>query len=405
MENNSWNYDRLRVLLKEEPLPAMLVDLDTLEENARRFRDWAQASGKRIRLATKSVRVPDLIRVILAAGSPVFQGLMCYSAREAAFLGDLGFDDLLVAYPSVQSVDIEALHSLSVRGKKVSIVVDSIEHVDRIEKILQAVSKGARLAVCIEVDLSYRALGSLHIGVQRSPIRDLNGFTRLHDRILSSDRVRLNGVMAYEAQVAGVPDKVPGAGVMNFAKRLMKAASRREIRMRRAEIAAFLQSRGTKIDFFNGGGSGSFRSTLEETCLTEVTAGSGILQSQLFDYFEANASLPAFAFALPVSRRPEAGVVTCQSGGFIASGEIGREKQPTVFLPAGLEPLSLEGFGEVQTPLRGAAADGLGLGDPIFCRPAKAGEIGERFPDYLLLRKGAIVGRAPTYRGLGHCFF
>lgn len=403
-EAGAWHYERLKLLLKDEPLPAMVVDLDIVEENTRRFRDWAEASGKKVRLATKSVRVADLLRVILAAGSPVFQGLMCFSAREAAFLGDLGFDDLLVAYPSAQAVDIEALHSLSLRGKKVSLVVDSLEQVERIETVLRAVSKGARLSVCIEADLSLRMMGS-HLGVQRSPVRDIASFARLHDRILSSDRVRLTGVMAYEAQVAGVPDRLPGAGVMNAAKRLVKALSRREIRLRRAEIAAFLKSKGTQLDFFNGGGSGSFRSTLEEPALTEVTAGSGILQSQIFDYFEENASRPAFAFALPVVRRPEPGMVTCQSGGFIASGALGPEKQPSVFLPRELAPLPLEGFGEVQTPFSGAAADSLALGDPVFCRPAKAGEIAERFPDYLLLRGGALVGRAPTYRGLGHCFF
>ncbi len=404
-EPKAWDYGRLKALLKDEPLPAMVVDLDLVEANTRRFADWAQKAGKKVRLATKSVRVPDLLRVILAAGSPTFQGLMCYSAREAAFLGDLGFDDLMVAYPSAQAVDIEALHSLSLRGRKVSLVIDSVEHVERIETVLQAVSKGARLNVCIEADVSFRAFGSLHIGVQRSPVRDLAGFTRLHDRILASDRVRLTGVMAYEAQVAGVPDRVPGAAVSNLARRAMKVLSRRGIRRRRAEIATFLKSRGTVLDFFNGGGSGSFQGALEETVLTEVTVGSGILQSQIFDYFEGNASTPAFAFALPVARRPEPGVVTCQSGGFIASGALGPEKQPSVFLPGELAPLSLEGFGEVQTPLRGPAADGLALGDPVFCRPAKAGEIAERFPDYLLLRNGTLVGRAPTYRGLGHCFF
>lgn len=407
MGNNpgSWDYDRLKKLLKDEPLPAMVVDLDIVEENTRRFRDWALEKGKRVRLASKSIRVADLMRVILAAGSPAFHGVMCYSAREAVFLADLGFDDLLVAYPTVQSVDIEALHSLASRGKKVCLVVDCADHISRIESVLKAVSKGARLGVCIDVDVSLRPFAGVHLGVQRSPVRDIAGFARLHDRILASDRVRLCGVMAYEAQVAGLPDRMPGEALGNAARRAVKALSVREIRFRRTEIAAFLQTRGTALKFFNGGGSGSFRQTAEEPAVTEITAGSGILQSQLFDYFVDNRSEPAFAFALPVARRPQAGVVTCQSGGFIASGSVGGSKQPTAWLPAGLEPIGTEGFGEVQTPLRGNAADSLSLGDPVFCRPAKAGEIAERFPEYLLLRNGTLVGRAPTYRGLGHCFF
>jgi D-serine deaminase-like pyridoxal phosphate-dependent protein len=108
-----------------------------------------------------------------------------------------------------------------------------------------------------------------------------------------------------------------------------------------------------------------------------------------------------------VTRVPEPGIVTCQSGGFIASGPPGVEKAPIPFRPAGLRTTKGEGTGEVQTPLvvppelRGK----LALGDPVFFRPAKAGEIAERFREYLLCRGDEVVGRAPTYRGLGDCFF
>ena len=82
---------------------------------------------------------------------------------------------------------------------------------------------------------------------------------------------------------------------------------------------------------------------------------------------------------------------------------------PSVAFPPGLRPLAAEGFGEVQTPLQGPAARSLRVGDVVWARPAKAGELAERFSHYVLLRESpdggyAVERRAPTYRGLGHAF-
>ena len=64
----------------------------------------------------------------------------------------------------------------------------------------------------------------------------------------------------------------------------------------------------------------------------------------------------------------------------------------------------MEGAGEVQTPLRVPAGVRLELGDPVFFRHAKAGELAEHVPEYLLVRGDQIEDRAPTYRGMGACY-
>jgi D-serine deaminase-like pyridoxal phosphate-dependent protein len=58
----------------------------------------------------------------------------------------------------------------------------------------------------------------------------------------------------------------------------------------------------------------------------------------------------------------------------------------------------------VQTPLLGAAADTLAIGDRVYLRHAKAGELCERFASLYLLEGDRIVEEAPTYRGEGQCF-
>jgi D-serine deaminase-like pyridoxal phosphate-dependent protein len=66
--------------------------------------------------------------------------------------------------------------------------------------------------------------------------------------------------------------------------------------------------------------------------------------------------------------------------------------------------LADEGCGEVQTPVRLPRGARVELGEPILFRPAKAGEVAEHFAEYALLdARMRVVGRAPTYRGLGRC--
>ncbi len=397
----SWDYPTLRRLVAGERLPAMIVDLDAFEANVDRLAAIAAAGGKTLRVASKSIRVPDLMRRIQARAGAA-QGLMVYSPAEARALAADGFDDLLVAYPRVEEADLEDLHAVAANGGTAVLMIDSVEHVERIEAYAGRGS-GTPLPVCIDLDVSYRPF-RLHMGAQRSPLRSTADFASLVDRVLASDHCRLAGVMGYEAQVAGVPDRSPFEKARGAAVRAMKSRSIRDVAHKRRAAAEVLRDRGVEGHFFNAGGTGSLATSASEPWVTEVTAGSGFLQSHLFDYYGANRNEPAFAYALRVTRVPQPGIVTCQGGGFIASGQPGPDKAPQPFLPAGLKAVDGEGFGEVQTPLRVPKGAAVGVGDPVFCRPAKAGEPAERFQEYLLVRGGEIVDRAPTYRGLGHCF-
>lgn len=400
------DYETLAALVRGEPLPVMLVDLDVLDANVRRLAAVAAQHGKNLRVASKSVRVPDLLKRIVSVGGPCFRGVMCFSVPEAQVLAGEGFDDLLIAYPTVQRSDLAIARSLAAAGKTITLMIDSPVHVAMLADFWCDSGGGEALRVCIDQDMSWRP-GGLHIGVQRSPVRSIDDFAALLDTVLQRSELRLAGVMGYEAQIAGVGDENPFAPLLNPAKRLIKAQSVKDVASKRRAVAELLLRRGVSIDFFNGGGTGSIRTTSSEEWVTEVTAGSGFLQSHLFDYYAKNENQPAMCFALQVTRVPQSDRVTCQSGGFIASGPSDADKAPIPFLPAGLKTDKMEGFGEVQTPLLlpPALRGKLRPGDPVFFRPAKAGEIAERFNEYVLIENGTLAGRARTYRGLGHCFY
>jgi D-serine deaminase-like pyridoxal phosphate-dependent protein len=58
----------------------------------------------------------------------------------------------------------------------------------------------------------------------------------------------------------------------------------------------------------------------------------------------------------------------------------------------------------VQTPLRGEAARALRIGDRVWFRHAKAGELAEHVDEFQLVEGDVITDSARTYRGEGRNF-
>ncbi len=402
MEPALERWSRYARAIADEPWPCALVDLDAFERNVARLHGHATAHGKKLRVASKSVRVPALLRRIvdLAPGS----SLMTYTARETAFLAREGFEDLLLAYPTARRDDAAVLAEVS-RTASVAVVVDDVAHLEVLGAAATAAS--TTLDVIVEVDMAFRPLRDrIHLGVRRSPLRDTADVLAFVERIASFPALRFGGLMGYEAQIAGLGDDGPrGTQRLRSALgRVVKSRSRVQVEKMRSELVAALVARGQPPRIVNGGGTGNLTWCAAEPALTEVTAGSGFLCSHLFDRYREVRPEPAVYFALQVVRAPARGLVTCHGGGYVASGAAGLDRLPVPALPEGLELLSLEGAGEVQTPLRVPADTSLRIGDPVFFRHAKAGELAEHFPEYLLVRGDRIEGRAPTYRGLGQAF-
>lgn len=397
-------YRTLRNIFKGQRLPLAFVDLDLFDANVAFAADKASNAGKTVRLGTKSIRCEPLMRRVLAH-SNVYRGFLTYTVEETKFLADKGHDDFIVAYPTVQPSDIGLLTRLAQDGKSVSVMVDSLQHLT----LLSAAGEqaGVTLSACLEVDLSYRPLGSerLHLGLRRSPIRTPEQALELVHQARALNGVRIDCLMGYEGHIAGVNDDVPGQALNNFAMRTLKYASVKELTSRRGAVARSLRESGLELRLVNGGGSGSLVSTLADESVSEVTVGSGFFASSLFHHFKEVKYQPAAFFATQVVRLPRPGMITCQGGGYIASGPTEKSKAPLPVMPVGMQYLPLEGAGEVQTPLLLAdSTPDIALGDPVFFQHAKAGELCERFNELYLLQGGEIIDVVRTYRGEGMNF-
>ena len=381
--------------------PFAVIDLAALRANAA---DMARrAGGKPIRLASKSVRCRTLVERVLRMDG--FRGIMAFTLPEALWLAECGSSqDILVAYPTVDTTALARLAGDPAMAAAITVMVDCTEHLDLIERAAATVPGPRPVKVCIDIDTAYVTLGGrLRAGARRSPVRTPAQAAVLAQCIVSRPGLRLAGLMAYEAQIAGVGDEPAGRPVSARAIRWMQKKSGAELALRRAAIARAVAN-VAPLGFVNGGGTGSIEKTAAEETITEIGAGSGRYQPTLFDAYRGFHGRPAALFALPVVRRPGPGVVTVLGGGYLASGPADASRLPVPYLPAGLSLDGREGAGEVQTPLLGEAADGLDAGDRVWFRHAKAGELCERFAELHLVDSGSVVATTPTYRGEGHTF-
>jgi D-serine deaminase-like pyridoxal phosphate-dependent protein len=397
---------RLQRATAELEPPFAAVDLDAFWRNAADME--ARAAGKPIRLASKSLRCRELQERVLAR--PGFHGTLAFTLPEALWLAQAGFEDVVVAYPTTDRGALKALAMLVAERpeRKIGVMVDSVAHLDL---IASACGTGAApIEVCIDLDAGLWLLdGRLKVGAKRSPVHSPEQAAALAREIVARPRLKLVGMMAYEAQIAGVGDAPPGRRARGAAIRAMRKRSAKDLLLRRAEAVAAVgdvlsAASAPPLRFVNGGGTGSLELTAAEPAVTEIAAGSGLYGPALFDAYRAFAPEPAALFALPVVRKPAPDVATVLGGGYLASGPADAARLPQPFLPAGLALDSQEGAGEVQTPLLGAAARELRVGDRVWFRHAKAGELCERFDRLHLIAGERVVAAVPTYRGEGKCF-
>jgi D-serine deaminase-like pyridoxal phosphate-dependent protein len=281
------------------------------------------------------------------------------------------------------------------------VMADCAEHLELARDAVRDAG-GGPIRVCLDVDAAWWPLGGrLKIGARRSPVRTPEQAAALARAVVTRRELQLDGVMSYEAHIAGLGDRPPGRPLVGAAIRAMQRASARELVQRRAAVVDAVRA-VAPLRFVNGGGTGSVEATAAEAAVTEVAAGSGLYGPTLFDAYGAFRPQPAAHFVLPVVRRPDERTATLLGGGYPASGPAGADRLPSP--PPGLKLDRLEGAGEVQTPLRGPAAASLRVGDRVWMRHAKAGELCERFNELHLVRGDEIVETVPTYRGEGEAF-
>jgi D-serine deaminase-like pyridoxal phosphate-dependent protein len=382
--------------------PFGVLSVEALAANAFDLHD--RAHGLPIRVASKSVRVRGVLDAVLSL--PGYRGILAYTLTEALWLagGDTRYDDVVVGYPTVDRAALSRLAADAQLASRVTLMIDDLAQLDLIDSVVSPHRRAAPIRLALELDASYESAVLGHVGVRRSPIRTAEAARKLAAAVVARPGFRLVGMMGYEAQIAGVTNK--GTGRATVIRRMQRASAAELAERRGAAVSAVRDV--ADLEFVNGGGTGSIETTRLDPSVTEVAAGSGLFGPHLFDGYVQFTPAPAAAFSLSVVRRPTAEVATLLGGGWIASGPTASDRQPLPVWPEGLKTLPREAAGEVQTPVTGDAAGRLSVGDRVWLRHTKAGELSEHLTAFALVsigdNGGELVGELPTYRGEGKAF-
>ncbi len=169
-----------------------------MAENARSM--TRRAGGKPIRVASKSIRSREVLRRVLDL--PGYQGIMAFTLPEALWLVSHGFRDVLVAYPTADRAAVAALADDERASREITLMVDSPEQ-------FPLLTGRYPIRVCLDICAAY-VLGAFRAGALRSPSAPPSRPPEIARSIGENPSLRLVGLMAYESQIAGLGDRIPG---------------------------------------------------------------------------------------------------------------------------------------------------------------------------------------------------
>lgn len=163
--------------IDDVPTPALLLDLDRLEENLERMARRTRELGVRLRPHAKTHKCVEVARLQRDLGAP---GLTVSTLHEARVFADHGFDDMTWAFPVIPSRVPEAA-ALS-RDVTLRVVVDSPEALDALLR------ERAPFRVMLQVDCGYG-----RVGVDPED----EGSLELARRIVDAGRLRFDGILTH----------------------------------------------------------------------------------------------------------------------------------------------------------------------------------------------------------------
>ena len=377
--------------------PFAWLNLEALDHNIQFVNE--ACDGKPVRIATKSVRSVEALRYIHKHLENC-SGYMTFTAAETVYLMEQGLDHFLIGYPVMEEMAVKKLLNYAKVGRNITFMVDSEQHLQFLHKLAKEVN--VRVQVCIDVNVS-NSYPMLYFGTKRSPLTTINKLEAFLRVVPKYSSIEVTGVMGYDAQIAGLGDHIKGAAGKSFLVRKLKQRSKQSVRSLRQHAVATVKQHVGPLKLVNGGGSGSIQYTASQREVTEITVGSAFFAPALFDGYETLDLQPAAGFALRVVRQFSEDTFVLQGGGYIASGAVGVDRLPSFVESERFSFLALEGAGEVQSPIVDKQA-ALKIGDTVYLRHAKAGELCERFMALHCYHGMQYEGPWSTYRGDGQCF-
>src|SRR3954447_3870782 len=210
--------------------PALLVDLDILEQNIARIAGACRKGGSNWRPHTKGIKVPQIARMLIKGGA---SGITCAKLGEAEVMAAHGFSDILIANQIIGPQKIARLVALH-RSCDIMVAVDNRENIAAIADAARAA--GVTIRLVIEVD----------IGMKRAGVKPGEACVALAKVIAKESGVRFAGLMGWEGQTAGIADAKEKIGAVIAAVRAI------------AQTADMCRNEGLPVGIVSCGGTGTY---------------------------------------------------------------------------------------------------------------------------------------------------
>jgi len=259
--------DLFQITKKEIETPALLIDLELLEQNIRIMADFMKNKNAKLRPHFKTYKCPTISHKQIDAGA---KGITCAKLGEAEVLAAAGIKDILIANQIVDPVKIFRLVGLAHGDTKITVVVDNEENIIDLSKAASNI--GSIIHVLIEVD----------VGMRRCGVNTPEEVFYLSDKIIKSKNLVFEGIQAYEGHLVydlGVPPKLTDELKRKGVQKMIEKVG---------NIKMYLEKRDIEVNEISGGGTGTYYITGDNTIWTEIQAGSYIFMDSVY----SRAGLP-----------------------------------------------------------------------------------------------------------------
>ncbi len=229
--------------------PALIVDLDLLEENIARMAGFCEAENIALRPHAKSHKSREICRRQIAAGAT---GICCATLGEAEVMVAGGIANILITSPLAGDAKIDRLAALNAGAAGLIAVSDHPDNVAALNQAVEAATR--RLKVLVDLD----------IGQQRTGATSVDAAVGLARRVDGAPHLEFAGVQAYGGHLQHVPD---------FSARAVAAG---EASQRLRDVVEALEAAGLAPTIVTGAGTGTYEIDTELGLYNELQAGSYI---------------------------------------------------------------------------------------------------------------------------------
>ncbi len=274
--------------------PALLVDLDILEANIRRWQAVFDDAGVAFRPHIKTHKSTAIAALQIAAGA---NGLTVAKTSEAEVFAAAGFRDLAVAYPVIGVAKWQRLAELA-RTCAITVNVDSELGARGLSAA--AVAAGSTIAVLLDIDLGLHRTGT--------PPENAETLARL---VMDLPGLDLAGITAYRS-----------VGFAGAAGRDRMDVGREEGELLVA-LAEKLRAAGLPIRTVAAGSTPTAHGVAQVAGITEVRAGTYVFNDEMCIY-RSGATMDDVALSIlcTVVSRPLPNRATVDGGSKTFQGDV-----------------------------------------------------------------------------------